>query len=219
MVGRPYEEERDLAAVTRMWREVGWIDDSDDQAEALRRFLDRGTALLADVHGEAECMVHRTPGSLRYVATDLTLCAISGVTTSHVGRRQGLASALLVEALGFREPGGRLTHALFGSMKDEHGPWEISVLSHEEPTQVLELLGLVRALGDQVNAVTIADESPRVQLQDLIREPVRQRRVARLAGGSDAPHQSIAEHQDRILDLAACIGAVHLRTPPMVWSY
>ncbi|HAS10694.1 MAG TPA: hypothetical protein DCS55_09300, partial [Acidimicrobiaceae bacterium] len=79
-------------------------------------------------------------------------------------------------ALGFRESGGRLTHALFGSMKDEHGPWEISVLAHEEPTQVLELLGLVRALGDQVNAVTIADEPPGVQLQDLIREPVRQRR-------------------------------------------
>ncbi|HAS10693.1 MAG TPA: hypothetical protein DCS55_09295, partial [Acidimicrobiaceae bacterium] len=96
MVGRAYEEERDLAAVTRMWREVGWIDDSDGQAEALRRFLDRGTALLADVHGEAECMVHRTAGSIRYVDTDLPLCAISGVTTSHVGRRQGLASALLV---------------------------------------------------------------------------------------------------------------------------
>lgn len=315
MAGRPYAEERDLAAVTRMWREVGWIDDSDGQAGALRRFLGRGTALLADVDGEAECMVHRTPGSIRYVATDLPLCVISGVTTSHVGRRQGLASALLVEALveavqegaavaslgffeqgfydrfgfgtnayehrltfdpasltvpvprrppvrlgrddmpelhalmtrrhrghgsvavdppdwfdlewawtekpfalGFREPGGRLTHALFGSMKDAHGPWEISVLAHEEPIQVLELLGLVRALGDQVNAVTIADEPLGVQLQDLIREPVRQRRVARLAGGSDALHQSIAEQQDRILDLAACIDAVHLRTPPLAFG-
>ncbi len=100
MVGRPYEEERDLAAVTRMWREVGWIDDSDDQAAALRRFLGRGTPLLADVAGEAECMVHRTSGSMRYGTTDLPLCAITGVTTSHVGRRQGLASALMVETLG-----------------------------------------------------------------------------------------------------------------------
>ena len=82
MVGRPYDEARDLAAVTRMWREVGWIDDSDGQAESLRRFLARDTALLADVHGEAECMVHRTPGSMRYVDTDLPLCAISGVTTA-----------------------------------------------------------------------------------------------------------------------------------------
>lgn len=312
MVGRPYDEQRDLAAVTRMWREVGWIDDSDEQAEALRRFLGRGTALLADVAGEAECMVHRTPGSIRYVTTDLPLCAISGVTTSHVGRRQGLASALMVEALGagaeegaavaslgffeqgfydrfgfgtgtyehrltfdpasltvpppdrppvrlgrtdmpelhglmtrrhrghgsvviepsdwfdlewawtdkpfalgFRNDDGRLTHALLGSMKDEHGPYEIAVLAYEEPQQLLELLGFVRTLGDQVNSVTIADEPPEVQLQDLIREPVRQRRVARLAGGSGALHQAIAEQQDRILDLGACIAAVRLRTPPV----
>jgi hypothetical protein len=100
MVGRPYDEDRDLASVTRMWREVGWIDHTDEQAEGMRRFMQRGTALVADVAGEAECMVHRTPGSMRYVTTDLPLCAISGVTTSHVGRRQGLASALVVEALG-----------------------------------------------------------------------------------------------------------------------
>ncbi|HEU5084855.1 MAG TPA: GNAT family N-acetyltransferase [Acidimicrobiales bacterium] len=312
MVGRPYEEQRDLVAVVRMWREVGWIDDSDEQAEAVRRFLRRGGGVLADVAGEAECMVHRTPGSMRYLTTDLPLCAISGVTTSHVGRRQGLATALMVEtlgaaaaegaavaslgffeqgfydrfgfgtgtyehrltfdpaslavpvperppvrlgradmpelhglmlrrhrghgsvvvdppdwfdvewawiekpfSLGFRNDDGRLTHALLGSMKDEHGPYEIAVLAYEEPPQLLELLGLVRALGDQVNSVTIADEPPGVQLQDLIREPVRQRRIARLSGGSDALHQAIAEQQDRILDLAACIGAVHLRTPPV----
>ncbi len=90
-IGRPYHEERDLAAVTRMWREVGWIDDTDEQAEAMRRFMQRGTALVADIAGEAECMVHRTPGSMRYQAADLPLCAISGVTTSHVGdqRRAG----------------------------------------------------------------------------------------------------------------------------------
>lgn len=310
MVGRPYDEDRDLAAVVRMWREVGWIDDSDDQAEAVRRFLGRGGGLLADIDGEAECMVHRTSGSIRYVATDLPLCAISGVTTSHVGRRQGLASALMVEtlgsaaaegaavaslgffeqgfydrfgfgtgtyehrltfdpatltvpppdrppvrlgradmpelhglmtrrhrghgsvvvdprdwfdlewawtdkpfALGFRNDEARLTHALFGSMQDEHGPYEIAVLAYEEPAQLLELLGLVRALGDQVNSVTIADEPPGVQLQDLIREPVRQRRVARLSGGSGALHQAIAEQQDRILDLHACIEAATTPVP------
>jgi len=313
MVGRPYDEERDLAAVTRMWREVGWIDDTDEQAEGMRRFMQRGTALVADIAGEAECMVHRTSGSVRYRSTDLPLCAISGVTTSHVGRRQGLASALVVEALGaaaaagdavaslgffeqgfydrfgfgtgtyehritfdpatltvpvparppvrlgiddmpelhalmtrrhrghgsvvlepvdwfhmewvwaehtpfslgFRGPDGRLTHALFGWIQDEHGPAEIALLAYEEPSQLLELLGLVRALGDQVNSVTVVDEPPGVQLQDLIRDPVRQRRIARFGGGSGALHQALAEQQDRILDLRACIGAVHLRTPPV----
>lgn len=306
MVGRPYDEERDLPALTRMWREVGWIDDTDEQAAGLAAFLRAGAALVADVAGEAECMVHRTPGTVRYLDTDLPLCAITAVTTSHVGRRQGLATALVVEtltaaaeagaavaglgffeqgfydrfgfgtsgyehhlrfdpaslqvpmpstppvrigpgqlgelqqllvrrhrghgsvvldspdwfvpewawtnkpfALGWRADDGRLTHALFGSMKDEHGPYEIELLAYEELPQLLDLLGWIRVLGDQVNQVVIGWEPVEVQLQDLIGEPVRQRRVARLAGGSDALHQAIAVQQDRILDLRACIAAVH----------
>lgn len=310
MVGRPYDEERDLAAVTRMWREVGWIDDSDGQAAGLKTFLSMSKGLVADVHGEAECLVHRSTGTVRHTSTDLPLCAISAVTTSHVGRRQGLASALMAEALaeaveegaavaslgffeqgyydrfgfgtgpyqhrlsfdpaslqvpvpdrppvrlgaehmrevhallarrarghgsvvldppqwlepewswlenpfglGFRAGDGRLTHALIGSAKDEHGPYVIDVLAHEEPHQVLELLGLVRVLGDQVNLVVVSEEPAGIQLQDLIREPARQRRVARLAGGSGALHVTMADQQDRILDLAACVAAVEVPTP------
>jgi predicted N-acetyltransferase YhbS len=310
MVGRPYEEERDLAAVTRMWREVGWIDDSDGQAAGLKTFLAMSRGLVADVRGEAECLVHRSTGTVRHTGTDLPLCAISAVTTSWVGRRQGLASALMAEALaeaveegaavatlgffeqgyydrfgfgtgpyqhrlsfdpaslqvpvpdrppvrlgaedlqevhallsrrtrghgsvvldppqwlepewswlenpfglGFRADDGRLTHALIGSAKDEHGPYVIDVLAHEEPHQVLELLGLVKALGDQVNLVVVSEEPAGIQLQDLIREPARQRRVARLAGGSGALHVTMADQQDRILDLAACVAAVEVAIP------
>lgn len=310
MVGRPYDEERDLPAVTRMWREVGWIDDTDEQAEGLRRFLRIGHVLLADVAGEAECMVHRTPGTVRYLRTDLPFCGITGVTTSHVGRRQGLASALMVEsltaaaeagaavaglgffeqgfydrfgfgtscyehrlrfdpatlqvpapasppvrigpdqlgelqqlmarrhrghgsvvlhapdwfapewawtekpfALGWRAADGRLTHAMLGSAKDEEGPYDIKVLAYEELPQLLDVLGWIRVLGDQVNRVSIAWEPTDVQLQDLIRGPIRQRQVARLAGGSAALHEAIAEQQDRILDLRACIAAVETPVP------
>ena len=313
MTGRPYDEERDLAAITRMWREVGWIDDSDDQADALRSFLRTGAALVADVGGEAECLVHRTPGSVRYADTDLALCAITAVTTSHVGRRQGLASDLMAQALaraardgaavaslgafdqgfydrfgfgtgtyehrlsfdpatlavavpdrppvrltrddhremyeamlrrhrghgsvvldapeflrqewvwmdgtpvalGFRAGDGRLTHFLLGSMKDEHGPLDVEVLSFEEPRQLLELLGLLRSLGDQFASCSIRDEPAGVQLQDLVRTPIRQQHVRRLAGGREATHEAVAEQQDRILDLPACIRAVRPRTPPI----
>lgn len=310
MVGRPYDEDRDLGAVIRMWREVGWIDDTDEQADALRRVAARGGGIVADVRGEAECLVLRTPGTVRYLDVDLPLCAVSGVTTSHVGRRQRLASALMVEtltaaveegaavaslgffeqgfydrfgfgtgcyehrlrfdpalldvpvpdcapvrlgvdemeelhalmarrhrrhgsvvldpvdwfvaewawidkpfALGWRGDDGRLTHALLGSMKDGHGPYVIEQLAYEELPQLLDLLGWLRVLGEQVNQVEIAAEPADVQLQDLVREPVRQRRVARLAGGSDALHHAIAEQQDRILDLGACIAAVTVPEP------
>jgi predicted N-acetyltransferase YhbS len=310
MVGRPYDEERDLAAVTRMWREVGWIDGSDEQAAGLRTFLAMGLGLVGDIRDEAECLVHRSSGTVRHTRTDLPLCVISAVTTSHVGKRQGLASGLLAESLaeaagegaavaslgffeqgyydrfgfgtgpyqhrltfdpaslqvpapdrppvrlgpgdlrevhgllsrrhrghgsvvldppewlepewswmenpfglGFRADDGRLTHALIGSAKDEHGPYVVEVLAHEEPHQVLELLGLVRVLGDQVNRVVLSEEPAGIQLQDLIREPARQRRVARLAGGSGALHETMADQQDRILDLAACVAAVEVPTP------
>jgi hypothetical protein len=269
--------------------------------------------LVADVHGEAECLVHRVTGSICYVDVDLPLCAISAVTTSHVGRRQGLASMLLARALGdaardgaavatlgafeqgfydrfgfgtgtyehtltfdpatlsvpvpdrppvrlssaehhvemhaamlrrhrghgavvldppgavaqewawmdkpvalgFRADDGRLTHFLLASMKDEHGPLEVEMISYEEPRQLLELLGLLRALGDQFTVCSIRDEPAGIQLQDLVRTPIRQRHVRRIAGGREATHEALAEQQDRILDLQACIGAVHLRTPPL----
>jgi hypothetical protein len=118
-------------------------------------------------------------------------------------------------ALGYRADDGRLTHFLAGSAKDAHGPYEIDWLAYEEPRQLLELLGLLRSLGDQVNRVELNGEPADVQLQDLVREPIRQRRLARLAGGSGALHDAVAGQQDRILDLVACVDAVRLRTPSL----
>ena len=312
MAGRPYDVDRDLAAVTRMWREVGWIDGSDDHAWALGDFLGCGAGLVADVAGQAECLVHRSPGTIRHGEVDLPLCAITAVTTSHVARRQGLASALMVEALqagaaagasvaalgmfdqgfydrfgfgtgnyehritfdpatlavdlpgrppvrlcrddaseihalltrrhrghgsvvidpprlldaemawtekpfalGFRADDGRLTQFVLGSMKDEHGPCEVGWMAYEEPEQLLELLGLFRALGDQITSLTINAEPAEIQLQDLIGTPMRQRRAARMAGAATSLHEAVAEGQIRILDLRACIEALSLRTPPV----
>lgn len=260
----------DLDAVTRIWREVGWIDD-DDGARGLGRFLECGDALVADIDGVPECLVHRTPGSMRHSATDLPLSAISAVTTSWIGRKRGFASALTAQAVaegadagaaiaslgafehgfydrlgfgtgayehvltfdprslvidlpyrtpvrldvedapeiaalmarrhrghgavvldpvetvasemlwrsnrfafGYRDPDdGRLTHYLFGSAKGEHGPYRVAAMGYEEPHQVLELLRLLRELGDQVMAVRMG-EPPELQLQELVRNPNRQ---------------------------------------------
>ena len=304
VTGRPYHEERDLASVTRIWREVGWIDDSDGQAEALRTFLSCGATLVADIAGAAECAVHRTPGTMRLGDTDVALSAITAVTTSHVARKQGLASVLMTEALaashadgagvsalgmfeqgfydrfgfgtasyehslrfdpttlqvavpdrppvrvapgdarelhgllrrrhlvhgsvildppetivaelgwtekafglGFRADDGRLTHAFYGSSLDEYGPYRIEIMAYEEPHQVLELLGVLRGLGDQVATVEIVCEPPEIQLQDLIRNPQRQDRAARQAGRDGPLHGANAWRQLRILDLSAVVAA------------
>jgi len=89
----------DLPAITRLWREIGWIEDSERQADGLADLLRYGTARVGVLDGDAECLVHRTPGTIRYDGTDLPLCAITAVTTSAVARNLGLASRLTAEAV------------------------------------------------------------------------------------------------------------------------
>ena len=102
----------DLPSITRMWREVGWIDDGERMATGLARFLGLGAARVGVVDGDAECLVHRTPGSIRYDKVDLPLCAITGVTTSHVARGLGLATRITGEAVAAGAEEGAAVAAL-----------------------------------------------------------------------------------------------------------
>lgn len=95
---RDYRPE-DLPAVRRMWREIHWIDDSDRMADALGVFMDLGRVRVGVLDGEVEALSHRTPGAIRYDDVDLPLAAVTGVTTSTVGRNAGLATRLTQEAV------------------------------------------------------------------------------------------------------------------------
>lgn len=97
-----------------MWREVGWIDhESEREAEALGYFLRSiGTTRVGVVDGDAECLVHRTPGSIRYDDADLPLCAITGVITSPIARNLGLASQMTAEAIAAGAEEGAAVAAL-----------------------------------------------------------------------------------------------------------
>lgn len=95
----PYSPDR-RDEVGTIWHECGWVDPTDEsQVAALDTFLGVGHSEVAVVAGRAECHVHRTPGTIRHLDTDLPFCAITAVTTSRVGRRRGLASALTALAL------------------------------------------------------------------------------------------------------------------------
>lgn len=308
---RPYDRDRDLDAVDRIWREVGWLDE-DEHKQSLQVFLDGSNVEVGLLDGDPECSVVWTPGSIRYQDTDLGLCAVTAVTTSRIGRKQGFATTMtarairagaeagaavaalgifdqgfydrlgfgtgpyelrvnldpaslaldhvpyrrpvrlgtgdhgemhealwrrhrghgsvvldppsIIEAecgwssepfgLGYRdEATGRLTHFLFGSAKEEHGPYRIAYLAYEEPRQLLELFRLVKELGDQVHSVRLI-EPPDVQLQDLIAEPFR-RQSQTTASNHATGAQAMAFFQYRILDLAACIGARRWVGPPV----
>ncbi len=95
---RAYDETLDLDAVVRIWLEIGWLE-SAEKKPALRTLLAAGNTEVGLRDDEAECMVTWSPGSIRYQTTDLPMCAIAAVTTSHVGRRQGFASEMTTRAL------------------------------------------------------------------------------------------------------------------------
>lgn len=109
---RDYRDD-DLPSVTRMWLEIGWIEhDNEKQAEALGHFVQHGAARVGVVAGDAECFVHRTPGSIRYDRVDLPLCAITAVTTSPIARNIGLASRMTAEAISAGAVDGAAVAAL-----------------------------------------------------------------------------------------------------------
>ena len=310
MTIRPYDPNRDREAVHRIWREILWPK-NEERRQALAYFLSDARTFLADLDGEAECMAASTPGALRYLDEDLSLSAVTAVTTSRIARKQGLAGrttaaliaadaadGALVSALGIFEqgfydrlgygtggyehwarfdpalltvqrktrvprrltvddyeamhqamlarrrghgavnllppsnfraemgwtenafglgyaddPDGPLTHFFWGEALDENGPYRLIIMAYQNGEQFLDLMALVKALGDQVHLVAMR-EPQGIQLQDLLRHPFRQQEVtkdSKFANRIDAK----AYWQVRICDLAGCLAQTHLPREPV----
>ncbi|MEP6754000.1 MAG: GNAT family N-acetyltransferase [Chthonomonadales bacterium] len=101
---RPFDVAKDSQNAIRIWKEVGWHVEGSDQV--MIDYLNPPTALVAEINGDAECLVAHTPASLRYGTSDLPLCIIGGVTTSLVARKQGLAARVLAQMLANRALAG-----------------------------------------------------------------------------------------------------------------
>ncbi len=304
---QPYDHQRDLAAVQRIWEDCRWVTDDDDKA-AMVHFLQAADAWVARIDGQAECLVGTVPGRLRYQATDLPLAVVAGVTTSLVGRKQQLAGRVTATALGaaaragaavsvlgmfeqgfydrlgfgtgsydhvltldpatlrvdlptrrpvrltvedwqevhdclmsrvrghggvvtgpagltraemawtetpfglgLRDDEGTLTGLVWGEGKGENGPFTVTHLAHRTPTELLEVLGLLRSLDDQVRSVKLT-EPVGVQLQDVIRHVGRQE-IAGKGASHGFRHEASAWWQIRILDLQAAVAACRLDGP------
>jgi len=285
--------------------ETGWLE--QDKKEIADVFISASRALVAEVDGAAECLVLSALGSLRYLEEDLTLSAVTGVTTSRVVRKQGLASQLtarvvaadvadgaLVAGLGMFEQGyynqlgfgtggyehwlsfdparlrvpdkarvprritaddwaavhasrlarlrghgscnlnsaeltraemmwmskgfglgyydgpeGALSHHVWLNPREvDSGPYSVSWTSYQTYDQLLELLALIRSLGDQVHLVRML-EPPGIQLQDLIEQPFKQRRISEKSRFETGTRAS-AYWQMRICDLQGCLERTHL---------
>jgi len=108
-------------------------------------------------------------------------------------------------ALGYRDDAGTLTHFLFGDLKDEHGPFRIQAMGYQNIEQLLELMRLLRELGDQIRSVKMI-EPQLLQIQSLIEAPMRQVQRSQHTA-LESRNEAIAWWQLRILDLAPCVAA------------
>lgn len=297
---REYEDD-DLAAVQRMWQECGWVD--EDEAAHLGDFLADADAIVAEVDGDPEGCTAIHDGTIDHTGTQLAAAVVTAVTTSRVGRKQGLARATLDTAvrraaergmavsvlgmfeqgfydasgfgtgsemlfartdpahldpslpyrrpqrltlddipdmvtalqtrdivhggvtlpsvalrraerqwddngfgLGYRDADGELTHFLWCSTKDEHGPYEVREWAWRDRAQLRELLGVLRSLGDQVRTIVLP-EPAQIQLQVMIDRPGRMR-LTRTTGEHRFAITASAWWQARILDLPTCVAAL-----------
>ena len=111
--------------------------------------------------------------------------------------------------LGYRDAeDGTLSHYFWAGNKGENGPISIQVLAYRSDEELLELLALLKSLGDQVSLVEML-EPGEVQLQDLLNQPFRTRRNTR-ASNFENTSRSLAYWQLRILNLPRCIEKVTL---------
>ncbi len=110
MIIRPFDYEKDKEAAGRIWREVGWIE--KDKDKSIEYALSACDGMVAEIAGQAECIVVTLPGTVRYIEQDLRFCCLTGVTTSRIARKQGLAGKLAARAVANGAAAGALVSGL-----------------------------------------------------------------------------------------------------------
>lgn len=89
---REYSTKKDKKAVIRLWKEIGWF--TEGKEDYIDDVIKINYGLVAEVNGNAECLVVTTPGCIRYLREDLPFSGILAVGTGRIARKQGLAQKL-----------------------------------------------------------------------------------------------------------------------------
>lgn len=107
--------------------------------------------------------------------------------------------------LGYFEQ-DRLTHFVWLSAEGERGPYAVSWMAYRDTNELLQLLGLLKSLSDQVYSVRMM-EPPEIQLQSLLLRPFRNQELTKNSKHA-AGHRSFAWWQLRVLDVPKCFTAL-----------
>lgn len=110
----PYQPEAHETATLRNWKEIAWIDPDakEKDTQVVARCLREWRTLIGLYNGSPEASSSWTPATIRIGTEDLSLCAITGVTTSRYARVEGLASRVTVAALQSGAQAGMAVAAL-----------------------------------------------------------------------------------------------------------
>lgn len=112
-------------------------------------------------------------------------------------------------ALGYADgPDDAITHCLIGNLKGEHGPLRVDLMVYQTWDQFLELLALLKSMGDQIRLMRII-EPPTIQFQDFLIQPFRYQQITDKSQYANRSRAS-AFMQTRINDVPACMAATHL---------
>ncbi|MFO7991686.1 MAG: hypothetical protein R6U61_05270 [Thermoplasmata archaeon] len=95
---REFDREKDGNSIARIWKETGWLrEGKEDNMKSFVEGSDR--ALVAEMNGDAECLVVDWKGDMRYLDEELPFSCVSSVTTSRIARKQGFAAKLTALAV------------------------------------------------------------------------------------------------------------------------
>ncbi len=104
---------------------------------------------------------------------------------------------------------GELTHYLWINHSDrEHGPYNVWWVAYRTGEEFLELLALLKSLGDQVRMVSL-QEPPGIQLQDFLKQPFRFRQLTEKSKYENRM-SATSYWQARINDVPACLARTRL---------
>ena len=110
----------------------------------------------------------------------------------------------------FDDPKGELTHHLWCSNRTggEHGPYFIDWMTYQNYDQFLELMAVIKSLGDQVRLVGMIEPAG-IQLQDFLKFPFRYR-ISTEKSKFESKMRASSWWQMRICDLEGCMKNTHL---------
>lgn len=131
------------------------------------------------------------------------------LTPAEMSRAEMLSTRNPV-GLGYHDgPQGSLSHYVWcGAANLERGPYHVRWLAYRTREQFLELMALLKSLGDQLQLVVLT-EPPGIQMQDLLDRPFRQEQITEHSPYA-AGVRARAWWQMRILDLPRCVAHSHL---------